>query len=124
MAKTILVIDDNRLSREINSSTLESAGYKTITAGEGNEGLRILKTGKIDLIVLDLIMPGLDGFGFLGVCKNDPQTKDIPVIVLTGRDSPEEIETVKKLGAADCLVKHRMPPAVFLKAVKAILGET
>ena len=123
MAKTILVIDDNRLSREINCSTLDSAGYKTMTASEGNEGLSVLKSGKVDLVILDLIMPGLDGFGFLGVCKNDPQMKDIPVIVITGRDSKEEITQVKALGAADCLVKYRMPPAVFLKAVKSILGE-
>ncbi len=123
MPKTILVIDDNRLSREINCATLDGAGYKTITASEGNEGLSILKSGKVDLVILDLIMPGLDGFGFLGVSKNDPQMKDIPVIVITGRDSQQEIAQVKALGAADCLVKYRMPPAVFLKAVKTILGE-
>lgn len=123
MPKIILVIDDNRLSREINCATLDSAGYKTITASEGNEGLSILRAGKVDLVILDLIMPGLDGFGFLGVCKNDPQMKDIPVIVITGRDSKEEVEMVKKLGAAECLVKYRMPPAVFLKTVKTILGE-
>lgn len=122
MEKKILVVDDNRLSREINCSTLESAGYKTIMASDGNEGLSLLKAGKIDLIILDLIMPGLDGFGFLSVCKADPLSKDIPVIVITGRDSPEEVKMVKDLGASECLVKHRMPPIVFLKSVKTALG--
>ena len=122
MDKKILVVDDNRLSREINCSTLESAGYKTIMASDGNEGLSLLRSGKVDLVILDLIMPGLDGFGFLGVCKNDPLLKDIPVIVITGRDSQEEINMVKGLGACECLAKHRMPPVVFLKSVKAALG--
>ena len=52
MEKKKLVVDDNRLSREIKCSTLEGAGYKTIMASDGNEGLSLLKTGKIDLIIL------------------------------------------------------------------------
>lgn len=122
MDKKILVVDDNRLSREINCSTLESAGFKTIMASDGNEGLSLLRSGKVDLVILDLIMPGLDGFGFLSVCKSEPLLKDIPVIVITGRDSQEEVKMVKDLGACECLVKHRMPPVVFLKSVKAALG--
>lgn len=123
MEKKILIIDDNRLAREINRFNLAEAGYEIITASDGAEGLAKLKIEKIDLIILDLVMPGLDGFGFLSICKNDPLTRRIPVMVLTGRDSLEEIDKVKSLGALVCEVKHRTPPKSILESVKTILGQ-
>lgn len=120
--KKVLVVDDNRLSLETVRQTLEQAGYDVITIEDGREGLEILKKIKVDLVVLDLILPGLDGFGFLAICKKDPETKHIPVIVLTGRDSKEEIEEVKRLGALDCFVKYRMPPVKLRDYIETILG--
>jgi CheY-like chemotaxis protein len=123
MAKKILLIDDNRLTREINGSLLEQAGYKTVTAGDGRQGLKKLEEEKIDLILLDLIMPGIDGFEFLKLCKENPLTRDIPVVVLTIRDSPQDIERAKRSGAEACLIKHKMRPAALLDSVRIILGE-
>lgn len=121
MAKKILIIDDNSLTREINGSVLEHAGYEVIAAGGGSEGLKKLTEEKIDLIVLDLIMPEVNGFEFLKICKNDPSLQHIPIIVLTGRDLPEEIEKVKSLGARECLVKHKVHPSNLLESIKMIL---
>ena len=104
-----MVIDDNRLSLEISRRTLEEAGYEVLTAMSGEEGLEQLKNQKADLIILDLILPGLDGFGFINVCKNDPALKHIPILVLSSRDSQAEIDKAKKMGALDCFVKHKMP---------------
>jgi DNA-binding response OmpR family regulator len=123
MKKKILIVDDNRLSLEITRQTLEQAGYEVITEETGEKGLEIIKRIKIDLVVLDLILPGLDGFGFLAISKNDPALQHIPVIVLTARDSQQEIEEVKGMGALDCFVKHRMPPAKLREYVKLILGQ-
>ncbi|OGX30693.1 MAG: hypothetical protein A3D27_01600 [Omnitrophica WOR_2 bacterium RIFCSPHIGHO2_02_FULL_46_37] len=123
MAKKILLIDDNRLTREINGSVLEQAGYKIVSAGDGSQGLKKLEEEKIDLIILDLIMPGIDGFEFLKLCKKNPLTQHIPVAVLTIRDSPQDIETAKRLGAEVCLIKHKMRPKALLDSVRIILGE-
>lgn len=123
MAKKILLIDDNRLTREINSSVLEHAGYKTVTAGDGGQGLKQLEEEKIDLIILDLIMPGIDGFEFLNLYKKNPLTQHIPAVVLTIRDSPQDIERAKRLGAEACLIKHKMRPNALLDSVRTILGE-
>lgn len=123
MAKKILLIDDNRLTREINGSVLEQAGYKTVTAGDGRQGLKQLEEEKIDLIILDLIMPGIDGFEFLTLYKKNPLTQHIPVVVLTIRDSPQDIERAKRLGAEACLIKHKMRPNALLDSVRTILGE-
>lgn len=123
MAKRILLIDDNHLTREINSSVLEQAGYKTVAAGDGSQGLKKLQDEKIDLIILDLIMPGLDGFEFLKLYKNNPLTQHIPVIVLTIRDSPQDIAKAKSLGAEVCLIKHKMHTNALLESVRMISGE-
>lgn len=123
MAKKILLVDDNHLSREINSSLLERSGYKTVSAADGNEGLKKLQEEKIDLIVLDLIMPGLDGFEFLKICKKNPLMQNIPVVVLTIRDSLQDIDKAKSLGAEVCLIKHKMRPAALVESIKMILGE-
>ncbi|MFH1339366.1 MAG: response regulator [Candidatus Omnitrophota bacterium] len=123
MNKKILVVDDNRMSLEITRQSLEKAGYDVITEQSGGKGIEIIKKIKIDLIILDLIMPGLDGFGFLTICKSDPATQSIPVIVLTARDSQQEIEEVKAMGALDCFIKYRMPPAKLRERIKLILGD-
>jgi len=123
MKKKILIVDDNRLSLEIARQTLEQAGYEVITEETGEKGIEIIKRIKIDLVVLDLILPRLDGFGFLAICKSDPALQHIPVIVLTARDSQQEIEEAKGMGALDCFVKYRMPPAKLREYIKLILGQ-
>jgi CheY-like chemotaxis protein len=100
---------------------LTQAGLTAEGAGDGPSGLELLKTQKFDLILLDLILPGLDGFGILSIIKNDPATKGIPVLIISGRDSePERLEAIK-LGAQNCLVKHRCPPVEIVKIVKNTL---
>lgn len=121
MAKKILIIDDNSLTREINGSVLAQSGYEVITASGGSEGLKKLAEEKIDLIVLDLIMPEMDGFEVLKICKDDLSLQNIPIVVLTGRDLPEEIKRVKALGARECLVKHKVRPSNLLESIKMIL---
>lgn len=122
MEKKILVIDDNKLSREIYRQALENADYKVILAGDGKEGLDIVNTEKVDLVLLDLVMPGIDGFGFLNIVKSQQMTKYLPVIVLTARDSQEEIEEAKRLGALDCLVKYKIKPAELVNIIKTVLS--
>jgi CheY-like chemotaxis protein len=122
MAKRILIIDDNHLNREILKNLLGQAGFETAGVGDGKAGLDKMMLEKFDLVLLDIILPGLDGFGVLSILKSDPATKDIPVMFLSGRDNPEEREEAIRMGAVDCLVKHRCPPMEIVKAVKRVLG--
>ena len=119
--KNILIIDSSDFGKETAKMTLEEAGFKVITANEGMEGLYKLKREKIDLIIVELALSGLDGFGILSIVKNDPATKHIPVLVLTDRDTREEKEEALNLGAVDCVVKYRLPPVELLKIVRTIL---
>jgi len=123
LKKKILIIDSSDYGKETAKMTLKEAGYKVITANEGMEGLYKLKREKIDLIIVELALSGLDGFGILSIVKNDPATKHIPVLVLTDRDTREEKEEAVKLGAVDCIVKYRLPPVELLKIVRTILEE-
>lgn len=122
MEKKILVVDDNKLSREVNREALEKAGYKVILARDGKEGLDIVNTERVDLIILDLVMPGIDGYGFLNIIKSQPTTKYLPVIVLTARDSEQEIEEAKRLGALDCLIKYKVKPTELVNIIKTVLS--
>lgn len=122
MGKNILIIEDNALSRNMLQMALEQVGYKVIIAVNGNEGVEKTKNQTIDLVLLDLILPGLDGFGVLSILKSNPETKNIPVLVLTGRDSREEKEKAVKLGALDCLVKYQLSHAQLLAIIKQVFA--
>lgn len=79
----ILIVDDDEISRYLVKGLLANRGYRVLEAHGGNEGLRLARESKPSLIVLDLSMPDLDGFEVLDTLKNDPETKDIPVVIYT-----------------------------------------
>jgi len=83
MAKKILLVDDDFDFLEATKSMVESSGYVTDTAENAQDGLEKAKKGKPDLIVLDVMMPGMDGWEACEVLKNTPETRDIPIIMLT-----------------------------------------
>jgi two-component system, cell cycle response regulator len=123
MEKKVLIIDDNRMSREILEITLKDALIDAVSASNGNEALEILENGAYDLIILDLILPGLDGYSLLTMLKANPKTMRIPVIILSSRDSKEEKAEAIKLGAACYMVKHLVHPTEVLKTVKMYLRD-
>lgn len=120
--KTILLADDDPLLVKLYQTKLEKAGFAVLVARDGEEALSLVKTSKPDLILLDIIMPKITGIGVLQRLKADPQTKNIPVLVLTnlgGRD--ENIEVTKRLGAADYLVKDETDPESIVTKINALL---
>ncbi len=123
MPQTILLVDDNAQSRSINRSRLAMGGFLVDDAGNGVEALKKLKTSVPDLVILDLMMPIIDGFKVLQMIKTDPSLKDIPIIVLSGRGQPEEVEKALKLGASDFLVKLKTNPNILLEKVKSVLAQ-
>lgn len=104
--KSILLVDDDPLISRTYEKQITKAGAHVVLASDGLEGLENLKKEKVDLILLDLMMPQMNGYEMLKLVKEDPEIKNIPVVVLTNlNDRPEEIEKIKKLGIKEYLVK-------------------
>ena len=111
--KTMLVVDD----MEINQASLESifeTDYRILQAGDGEEALRILEEQnyKVDMILLDLMMPGMNGQTFMQERKNDPRILNIPVVIITADDTTEQQVLTMELGASDYIVKPFIPEIV------------
>jgi PAS domain S-box-containing protein len=102
--KRILVVDDEKRNRKLLQALLRSLGYESETAGEGNEALTKLKLG-YDLVLLDVMMPGLDGFEVARRIRDDPDSHDIPVIMVTVLTSKEDRLRAVEAGANDFITK-------------------
>src|SRR6478609_8127136 len=103
--KTILIIEDNQEVRENTAEILELANYKVITAENGKTGVEAAKKEKPDLIVCDVMMPELDGFGVLHVLSKNTETASIPFIFLTAKSEKEDLRKGMNLGADDYITK-------------------
>ena len=119
----ILIVDDENDTRDLLKKGLEKNKFDVLTASGGEEALNICKSTKPDLILLDIIMPELDGYEVCKRLRADDKTRDIPVLFLTGKDlGPEGIaELYTKLGAAGYIAK----PSTFeeiLKKIKGVIG--
>lgn len=120
MTGKILVVDDELNIRELVKFNLEKSGYKTMEAEDGQTAVRMAKTEKPELIVLDLMLPGIDGLEVCRLLKNARETSAIPIIMLTAKS--EEIDKVigLELGADDYLTKP-FSPRELLARIKAVL---
>jgi len=105
MPKLILFIEDEPTLQKTLGRALEQEGYEVQSALDGQSGLALVRRIKPNLILLDLILPKMDGFAVLQELKKDASTKDIPVIVLTNLESPQDIERALSEGATNYLVK-------------------
>ncbi|WP_345255980.1 response regulator [Flaviaesturariibacter amylovorans] len=105
MAKTILVIDDNNDLRENTAEILDLAGYQTLTAENGKRGVEVATREKPDLIVCDIMMPELDGYGVLHLLKKNPDTERIPFIFLTAKTERSDFRKGMEMGADDYVTK-------------------
>lgn len=115
MAKNILIVDDSSTIRKLISFTLKFKGYNVITANDGTEALEKLKSGQIDLAILDLLMPKMDGFELITKMKGNDVYKKIPIVVLTIAGEEENKEKALNLGADSFLAKPFQPPQLIAK---------
>lgn len=83
--KTLLVVDDDPILRDSLGVLLGHQGYRVLTAADGEEGLRLVREKRPDLIILDVALPGMDGFRVASLVKNDPALQKIPIILYSGR---------------------------------------
>jgi len=121
MARTILIIEDDKFLRELVIQKLIKEGYETSEAVDGEEGLEAMREVKLDLILLDIIMPKMGGFEVMEEMAKDKELKKIPVIVISNSGQPVELNRAQKLGAKDWLIKTEFDPQEVLgKVVKQI----
>lgn len=99
MGKRILVVDDDENILNLEKTILEQKGFSVTTAGGGSEALKVLGEEAFDLILLDVMMPEVDGFSVCRKIKNDPRLKDIPVIFLTAKGGGEALAEGFESGA-------------------------
>lgn len=121
MAKKILIIEDEEIILNLLQRKLTAEGYEISIAKDGEEGLRIMREVKPDLILLDIIMPKKGGFEVMEEMGKDNELKKIPIIVISNSGQPVEIDKAQALGAKDWLIKTEFDPQeVIDKAIKQI----
>lgn len=119
--KTILFVEDESALQKTFAKVLEKEGYTVIPALDGEVGFNLAKLKKPDLILLDLILPKINGFEVLKKIKEDEEIKNIPVIVLTNLETMDNVEKAINLGATTYLVKANYSLKEVLDKVKKCL---
>lgn len=120
--KVLIVEDEEILLTALKEELVTGGGYQVEGAGDGVEGLEKVKTFHPDLILLDLLMPKMDGMEMLQKLKSDSETRDIPVVILTNLSDYEQISEALSLGARDYLVKANYKLEDLLEKVKTVLS--
>ena len=119
MGKKILVVDDEKHIVRLVQVNLERAGYEVVTAYDGEEALQKVKQERPDLIVLDVMMPKMDGFEVMKHLKADPTTRDIPVIMLTAKAQDADVFKGWQSGV-DCYLTKPFNPLELLTFIRRI----
>ena len=120
-SKRILVVEDDLFLRELYTDILTSEGYQLESAADGEEALAKIKTGGYDLVLLDIIMPKMDGLEVMRQIQNSPpQNPNKCVVFLTNLDKDEEIKTALQLGNG-YIIKSQITPGTLVEKVKGYL---
>lgn len=120
--KRILIVDDNQALVNMYRGMFASAGFAVDVAHDGEAGVAAAKRTPPDLVLLDLMMPKMNGVEVLTAIRADPATATIPVIVISNAYTPERTEQLWKAGATQVLTKANSKPNVLLETVRAALA--
>ncbi|MCK5319876.1 response regulator [Candidatus Parcubacteria bacterium] len=118
----ILLIEDDPFLLSMYSIKFEAEGFVVVSADDGEKGLEAAKKTDSDIILLDILMPKMNGFEVLEKLKADERTRKIPIILLTNLNQKDEIEKGLILGADDYLIKAHFMPSEVVTRIKKILG--
>ena len=121
MAKKILIVEDDNFLQGLASRKLQKDGFEVAIASNSIEAWKALEGGKIDLVLLDLLLPNVDGFEILKKMKENPETKDIQVIVFSNLSEEKDIKRAKDLGASEFMVKANFTLDELAEKVKSTL---
>lgn len=116
---TVLTVDDSRTIRNMLLMTLSGAGYDTLQAEDGVHGLEVLGGSEPDVIITDINMPRMDGFGFIENVRSSAQHRGIPILVLTTESDAEKKDRARQVGATGWIVKP-FDPDKLLNAIQRV----
>ena len=116
MSLTVLTVDDSRTMRDMLMLALRDAGFDVVQAVDGVHGLEVLAESAPQVIITDINMPRMDGFGFIEGVRRDPRNRGIPILVLTTESDPTKKDRARQAGATGWIVKPFSP----VKLVAAI----
>ncbi|MBP7842675.1 response regulator [Candidatus Woesebacteria bacterium] len=120
--KKVLIVEDDQFLANAYKLKLSKSGFEVMVATDGSEALTLLKDFTPDIILLDLIMPNIDGFATLGALKKDEKLKSIPVIIASNLGQKEDIEKALALGAVDFIIKSNVSIEEIVQKVTAVIG--
>jgi len=118
MSNKILLIEDEEVISELLQKKIAMEGYDISVAEDGEEGLKMMKENKPDLILLDIIMPKMGGFDVMEEMQRDKELKEIPIIIISNSGQPVEIDRAKELGVKDFLIKTEFDPQEVIDKIK------
>jgi two-component system chemotaxis sensor kinase CheA len=121
--RLVLVVDDSLTTRMLEQSILESAGYEVDVALSGEEALGLVHAKRYALILVDVEMPGMDGFTFIERLRAEPALRDIPAILVTSRAAPEDRRRGQEVGAQGYIVKSEFDQAELLAIIGPLMGQ-
>jgi DNA-binding response OmpR family regulator len=121
--RRILLVEDDRFLRKAAEAALSRSGFTVLTATDGEEALRMARAEVPDLVLLDLIMPKMQGFEVLRALKQEPATAAMPVVVLSNLGQDADVRQAREAGAAAYLVKANLALGELVRRVQEILGE-
>jgi CheY-like chemotaxis protein len=123
MRNKILLVEDSKVVQQMYRNKLIFEQFNVLTADNGMEAIKILSQEKPDLILLDLMMPIMDGYKVLQVVKTDPRLANIPVLVFSAKGQSEEVEKALNLGAAGYIVKATTKPNEVVEQIRKVLSQ-
>ena len=118
----ILLVEDDTFLANIYKTKFEMEGFEVVVAENGEKGLNSVKKENPSIILLDILLPKMDGFTVLKKLKADPEVKNIPVILLTNLGQKDDVDKGLELGAVDYLIKAHFKPSETVEKVKKALG--
>ena len=119
MAKTVLTVDDSRTMRDMLRLALVDAGFEVVQAEDGVHGLEMLDESAPDVIITDINMPRLDGFGFIEGVRKDTRYRGVPILVLTTESDPQKKDRARQAGATGWIVKP-FNPTKLVDAIRRV----
>jgi len=117
----VLLVEDDEYLIGIYATKFELEGCEVLRAGTGEEGLAIIKKEKPDLVLADILMPGISGFELIKKVKADKEIQDIPIVILSNLGTKDDMAKGLKLGAVDYIIKVHLTPTEIFERVKKIL---
>jgi CheY-like chemotaxis protein len=122
LTKQILLVEDDRFLRRACAAGLRQRGWTVLTAVDGEEALRMIRSERIDLVLLDMLMPKLHGLDVMRALKAEERTRSIPVLVLSNSSREQDVQEIMKLGAVGYLVKANLSLQELGNRVAELLG--